>query len=136
MTLAMRSREETERIEPRGRAMPETKEARPAEQLAPAAILVLALWCGLVAGLLDLGFLVIKRRFIDHDLVRLGDGYPWIIPVGVAVLVVLPGATLAAAARLRRQGIRLGIAVGVPAFIGLLDVSTKFPLEFWSSSSA
>jgi arylsulfatase A-like enzyme len=134
MTLATRSREETARIEPRGPAMPETKEARPVDRFAPAAILVLAMWCGLVTGFLDLGFLVFKRRFIDHDLVRLGDGYPWIIPTGVALLVLLPGATLAAVARLRRQGIRLGIAVGVPAFIGLLDVSTKFPLEFWSSS--
>ena len=61
---------------------------RDSEAPGPATVLLLAVWIGLAAGFLDLGFLVLKKRLIDGDFYRLGDGFPWIIPAGVAALVL------------------------------------------------
>jgi arylsulfatase A-like enzyme len=96
-------------------------------------VLLLAAWTGLTMGFLDLGLMVLRKRLIDHDFYRLGEGFPWIIPAGVTALVVVPGVVLALVARLRRGGVPLGIAFGIPAFVGFLDLSAKLPLEFWSS---
>jgi arylsulfatase A-like enzyme len=134
MSLAMGSRSGTAPVGAPGRTAVDCQEASACGRFAPSAIILMALWVGLVTGFLDLSLLAFKRRFIDHDLVRLGVGYPWIIPAAVAALVLLPGVALAAVAWFRHRGIPAGMSVGVPTFIGLLDVSTKFPLEFWSSS--
>jgi arylsulfatase A-like enzyme len=99
----------------------------------PATVLLLAAWIGLAAGFLDLGFVVLKKHLSD-DFYRLGDGFPWIIPSGVAALVLLPGAALALVDRLRRGGVPLGVAVWLPAFVGSLDVCARLPLAFWGSS--
>jgi hypothetical protein len=50
---------------------------------APATILLLALWLGLIAGFLHLGILVV-RRWIDGDFSRLGSDFVWMIPAGAA----------------------------------------------------
>src|SRR3954451_23625388 len=100
----------------------------------PATILLLAVWIGLAAGFLDLGLLVLKKRVFEHEyFYRLGDGYPWIIPAGVAALALLPGAVLALVACLRRAAVPFAIAVGLPSFVGFLDVAALLPLEPWSS---
>ena len=99
-----------------------------------ATVLLLAIWIGLTAGFIDLGLLLIRKRLIEGDAIRLGEGFPWLIPAGVAVLVLLPGFLLALLARLRRGRGSLGRAVWLLAFVGFLDLCTKFPLEFWSSS--
>ncbi len=104
----------------------------PPGRLGPATVLLLAAWIGLVAGFLDLGATVVKRHLID-EFYRLGDGFPWVIPAGVATLVLLPGAALALVARLRRGGVPLGFAAGLPAFVGFLDLSAMLPLALWSS---
>ena len=49
------------------------------------------------------------------------------------MLVLVPGIVLALVARLRRGGVRLGIAVGLLSFIGFLDVCARLPLELWAS---
>ena len=99
-----------------------------------ATVLLLAIWIGLTAGFIDLGLLLIRKRLIEGDAIRLGEGFPWLIPAGVAVLVLLPGFLLALLARLRGGRGSLGRAVWLLAFVGFLDLCTKFPLEFWSSS--
>ncbi len=113
----------------------EEAEATPRSQGPTAAtVLLLAIWIGLTAGFLDLGLLLIRKRLIEGDAIRLGEGFPWLIPAGVTVLVLLPGFPLALLARLRRGRGSLGPTVWLLAFVGFLDLSTKFPLEFWSSS--
>jgi arylsulfatase A-like enzyme len=97
-------------------------------------VLLLAVWIGLAAGLLDLGFLVFRKHWIDGEIFyRLGDGFPWIIPTGVVALVVPPGAVLALVARLRSRGVPLEIAVGLPAFVGFIDLCALLPLEPWAA---
>ena len=100
---------------------------------SPATILLLATWVGLVAGWLDLGLMVVNRRLIHGDFYRLGEHFVWLIPLGVAVVVLVPGMVLALIARLRRSGVRPGIAVGLLAFVGFLDVCARLPLELWAS---
>src|SRR5262245_34770043 len=95
-------------------------------------ILVLAAWIGLVAGWLDLGLMVVHRR-VDGDFTRLGEQFVWIIPAGVALVVMAPGTMLALIAGLRRRGVRPGRALGLLSFIGSLDLCARLPLELWSS---
>src|SRR5262245_19985361 len=102
-------------------------------RLTPATILLLTLWLGLAAGFLDLGSLVVQTRLIQGEFYRLGHGFPWIIPAGVAALVLLPGGLIALIAALRRGAVPRAIAVSPPAFVAFLDISAKLPLEFWSS---
>ena len=99
---------------------------------APATILLLALWLGLIAGFLDLGLVIIKRR-IDGDFYRLGGDFVWIIPAGVAVLVLIPGMVLALVARLWRRAVRRGLAVGLLGFVGLVDLGAGLPLNVWAA---
>jgi arylsulfatase A-like enzyme len=87
----------------------------------------------LAAGFIDLGLFVAKKRLIDHDFYRLGDGFPWIIPVGVMSLALLAGAPVALVARLRRRGVPLRIALALPSFVAFLDLCAKLPLAFWAS---
>ena len=100
-----------------------------------ATVLLLAIWIGLTAGFIDLGLLLIRKRLIEGDAIRLGEGFPWLIPRrgrGPGLAARIP----ARPARLRSPGGRgsLGRAVWLLTFVGFLDLSTKFPLEFWSSS--
>src|SRR5437763_394490 len=119
MSIAMETRSGTDpgaATRPSARETAAASASRP-ERPAPATVLLLAVWIGLATGLLDLGLFVLKKRWIDHEyFYRLGDGFPWIIPAGVAALVLPPGAALALVARLRSAGVPLGIAVGLPSF--------------------
>src|SRR5262249_59369734 len=101
------------------------------ERPRPATILLLATWVGLVAGWLDLGLMVVNRRLIHGDFYRLGEHFVWLIPLGVAMLVLVPGVMLAMVARLRRRGVRTAVAVGLLSFAGSLDVCARLPLEVW-----
>jgi arylsulfatase A-like enzyme len=103
------------------------------EGLQPATILLLSTWIGLVAGWLDLGLMVVNRRLIHGDFYRLGEHFVWLTPLGVAVMVLVPGMVLALIARLRRGGVRPGIVVGLLSFLGFLDACARLPLEIWAS---
>ena len=103
------------------------------ERPTAAQILLFAVWIGLSAGLLDLGLFVAKKRLIDDDFYRLGDGFPWIIPAGVASLVLLASAPVALVARMRKRGVPLWIAAAMPSFVGFLDLCAKLPLALWAS---
>ncbi len=63
-----------------------------AGRVTTVTIVLVAVWVGLIAGFLELGFLVIHRRFIEADFNRLGGDFVWLIPVGVTILVLLPAA--------------------------------------------
>ena len=53
-------------------------------------MVLIGTWIGLIAGFADVGFLVMNRRLIDHDFYHVGADFPWIVPLGVLVLVVAP----------------------------------------------
>jgi arylsulfatase A-like enzyme len=89
-------------------------------------------WIGVVAGFLDLGTMIVNR-VIDGDFYRLGEHFYWLIPVGLAILVLLPGTILALLAGLRRRGVQPGVSVGLLAFVGFLDVCAWLPLALWAA---
>ena len=99
----------------------------------PGTVLLLGLWIGLIAGFLDLGLLVVNRRVIDGDFLRLGGHFPWIIPSCVTILVLVPAVVIAVIARLRGGTIRLGTAVWTLSVIGFLDVCARLPVEPWAA---
>jgi arylsulfatase A-like enzyme len=100
---------------------------------APATILLVAIWVGLIAGFVDLGLLFLKKLLTGDEFYRLGEHFRWIIPAAVAFLVLLPGTILALSACLCRGRIPLGATVGLLSFIGFLDACSRLPLELWSS---
>ncbi len=99
----------------------------------PATVLLLELWIGLVAGFLDLGLLVANKRLLDRDFFRLGGDFPWIIPTGVTILVMMPAIVIALIARIRGGAIRLGVAMWTLFFIGFVDVCARLPVEPWAA---
>jgi arylsulfatase A-like enzyme len=101
-------------------------------RIAGPKILLLAAWIGLVAGFLDLAILVARKRFIEADFYRLGDDFPWLIPLGVTVLLLVPAIGLALFARTRRRSVRLGVAVGLLSVIGILDFTVRLPIALWA----
>ena len=98
-----------------------------------APLLVLAAWVGLIAGFLDLGLMMIKRRVIEGDFYRLGGDFAWIIPFGATILVLAPAIVLCLIARMRGGTVRLGVVMGLLSFVGFLDVSARLPLDLWAS---
>ena len=96
-------------------------------------ILMLAAWIGLIAGFLDLGLMVIKRRVIEGDFYRLGGDFAWIIPAGTMLLVLVPAIVLCLIAQIRGGSVGLGLVVGLLSFVGFLDVSARLPLDLWAS---
>jgi len=100
---------------------------------APATILLVAIWIGLTAGFFDLGLMVLKKRLTGEGFFRLSDHFPWVIPTGVGVLVLLAGTALALIACGRRRTISMGTVVGLLSFMGFLDVCARLPLELWAS---
>jgi arylsulfatase A-like enzyme len=101
--------------------------------LRPGTILLLTLWIGLAAGFLDLAIVVFQARLITPDFYRLGHGFPWIIPAGVAAVVLVPGVLIVLVAAIRRGAVPRALALGLPAFVALLDLCARLPLELWAS---
>ena len=85
------------------------------------AVILIGTWIGLIAGFCDVGFLVMNKRLIFRDFYRLGADFPWIIPSGVMVLVLVPALLIALFARIRGS-VRLGVPVLLLSFIGFLDL--------------
>src|SRR4051794_25593822 len=130
----MNTRPQAEPAEQQPSSPPEIENETRRERPTPVTILLVALWVGLIAGFIDLGFMILKKRLIDgEEFYRLGEGFPWIIPAGVAGLVLIPGAALAVVARLRGAGVPFGLAVAILSLVGSLDLCALLPLEPWAS---
>ena len=69
-----------------GAADQETSQIR----VGPGTVLLLAVWIGLLTGFLDLGLLVVNKRSISGDFVRLGSDFTWVIPAAVTILMLAP----------------------------------------------
>jgi arylsulfatase A-like enzyme len=102
-------------------------------RVSPASILIMSIWFGLVAGYFDLAMLLFKKRWLGDPFVRLSHHFVWIIPLAVTALVLVPGIVLAIFAGLRRRAGSLRLPVTVLAFVGVLDVAARLPLELWAS---
>ncbi|MHC5537896.1 sulfatase-like hydrolase/transferase, partial [Singulisphaera rosea] len=104
-----------------------------AHGLDAPTILWFASWFGLAAGFLDLASTILQNCLIHGEFYRLGHGFPWVIPFGVASMVMVPGLLLALVAATRPRGLALWLGVAPLAFLGFLDVIATLPLELWSA---
>jgi arylsulfatase A-like enzyme len=86
-----------------------------------------------LAGFIDLGLMVLQKRVVQGDFIRLGEDYVWLIPLGVTILVLVPAIVLVSFAWVRRGRVRFGVAVGILAFVGFLDASARLPLALWGA---
>jgi arylsulfatase A-like enzyme len=107
--------------------------AQPPHGIGAGAVVLIGIWTGLIAGFGDVGFLVMYKRWIDRDFYRLGVDFPWIIPSGVLFLVLAPALLIALVARIRGS-VRLGVTVGLLAFVGFLDLCSRLRLEAWATA--
>ena len=76
--------------------------------------------------------MVVGKRIIDFDFYRMGDDFPWMIPLGVTILVLVPGLILALFAWAGRRG-GLGVSVGLLSLVGNLDFCLRLPIGFWAA---
>ena len=96
------------------------------------AVILIGTWIGLIAGFGDVGFLVMNRRLIFRDFYHLGADFPWIVPSGVMVMVLVPALLIALFARIRGS-VRLGVPVLLLSLVGFLDLCSRLRLELWAT---
>ena len=86
---------------PGGPLTPETPKTLPAF----VSLLLLSAWCGLVAGLLEVATIVLRKQFFDPDrLYKLSRYFVWLIPVvnlGIFLALGLLGCAIIVLARQR-----------------------------------
>ena len=75
-----------------------------------------------------------RKRFIDPDFYRMGENFTWLIPLGVTIVVLVPAIVLGLLALMARSPVRLGVALGLCSFLGILDFSVRLPIAFWAAT--
>jgi arylsulfatase A-like enzyme len=69
---------------------------RAGNQLGPVALLFLSAWCGLLAGLLEVGITVARKRWLDRNhLYWMSRHFIWLTPLANLVIFAAAGALLA-----------------------------------------
>ncbi len=62
------------------------------DRLGPASLLGLSAWCGALAGLLEVGSIVARKRFFDtNQLLSMSRHFIWMIPLTDLLLLLLVG---------------------------------------------
>ena len=68
-----------------------SSESKPA-RLGPASLLGLAAWCGTLAGLLEVGTVVVRKRFFDtNHLLGMSRHFIWLVPLTDLLILLLVG---------------------------------------------
>jgi arylsulfatase A-like enzyme len=110
---------------------PEIPARRPQRRtsLAPTATIMLAISFGLCAGYLDVGILLFRKYCWNSEgYVRNASDFPWTVPVGHAVLMVVPGLLVVAASRLRPAPLSLRARSWLFATVALWSALLRMPL--------
>jgi arylsulfatase A-like enzyme len=105
---------------------------RASSEVGAGTVLLIGSWIGLIAGFCDVCLLVMITKFIRRDFYRLGGDFPWVIPLAVASLVLVPAAIVALRARIRGP-VPLALPVGLLSFIAFLELSCRVRLEIWAA---
>jgi arylsulfatase A-like enzyme len=75
-------------------SQPATEIRQPAKRIAlsPVTVVLLVISVGLCGGYLDLVVMMLKKLFLNSEgYVRSGRDFPWTVPLGHLVLLVIPG---------------------------------------------
>ncbi len=102
--------------------------------LSPKAAILLAICCGLAGGYLDLAIIFFKKVFGDGQR-HYGNGvdFPWIVPLGHVLLLLIPGLLLALVCWLRPRP--LSMHAGCWFFATLALSSALLRMPFYGPSS-
>ncbi|HKI18106.1 MAG TPA: hypothetical protein VKA15_09505, partial [Isosphaeraceae bacterium] len=97
--------------------------------LSPMAAILLPISCGLAGGYLDLAIIVLKKCFWNR-LKNYGSGgdFPWSVPVGHVVLLVIPGVLLAVVCRIRPRPMSLRAGSWLFATLAIWAALLRLPL--------
>jgi len=98
-------------------------------RLSPMAAVLLSISCGLAGGYLDLVIIVLKKYFWN-GLKSYGSGvdFPWSVPVGHVLLLVIPGVLLALVSRIRPRYISLRAGSWLFATLAIWVALLRLPL--------
>jgi arylsulfatase A-like enzyme len=113
--------------------LPSDKTLTPSSpRIPPSAttIVLLAVSFGLCAGYLDLSIMIFKRVCWDKEgYLRSGRDFLWTVPVGHAILLVIPGLVVAAVNRLRPRPISPRLVVWLFATLATSAALLRLPLH-------
>ena len=110
---------------------PKTRARRPPHRhpLAPTATILLAISFGLCAGYLDIGILVFKKYCWNSErYFRNARDFPWTVPLGHMILMVVPGVVVAVTNRLRPVPISLRAVSWLFATLAIWFALLRIPL--------
>ncbi len=97
--------------------------------LTPTAALLLAISFGVCGGYLDLSFMLFRKFCWDQEgFVRSGRDFPWSVPVAHAILLLIPGAAIAAISRLRPSFVSMRTASWLFAVLAIWAALLRLPL--------
>src|SRR5687767_11994596 len=99
---------------PPAAAVPATQFDR--RSAGPAVIILLALWCALLTGLVEMTLLMIKKLYLGQ-IVRVGTDAVWMAPVADAAFFLAPALVLALVAAWRPTRRVLSLAIWTSAFL-------------------
>jgi arylsulfatase A-like enzyme len=100
----------------------------------PGSIILLALWFGLVTGLIESVVLAIRSYGLGH-LIHVSWHFPWMVPVADALFFVVPGLFLAIAARIAPRLIGFRVVVFFYLAMALAALLLMYPrIQPWASA--
>ncbi|MEO8294438.1 MAG: sulfatase [Gemmatimonadota bacterium] len=94
--------------------------------VSPKSILVLALWTGMVTGLLEALILAIRSYGLGH-LVHVSWYFPWMAPAADAILFLLPALPLAIIARIFPRAVPFRLVVFLMSTMSLGALLLMYP---------
>jgi arylsulfatase A-like enzyme len=98
--------------------------------LSATATVLLAISFGLCGGYLDLGVMLFKKTCLNQEgSFRSGKDFPWTVPVGHAILLLVPGVMLAAVNRLRPKPLSLHVGAWLFATLAIWGALLRMPMD-------
>jgi arylsulfatase A-like enzyme len=115
-------------------SQPVSRKGSDQPRLTPIYALVLSISCGLVGGYVDVAIIVLKRCFWNGPKnYGHGSDFPWTIPIGHAVLLLIPGIVLATICWIRPRPLSLRAGTWLFATFALWSALLRLP--FYSAAS-
>ena len=103
-----------------------SSKTRSGGRLGPLSIVVLSAWCGLVAGLLETGVIIVRKRYLDpNHFYGMSRDFTWLVPLADCVLFLGMGLVLALIFCLGGRGRRMA-----PRALAALCYSPPFLVAF------
>ena len=97
--------------------------------LSSTAAVALAIALGLIGGYLDVAIIVLKKYFWNEERTfGTGSDFPWSVPAGHVLLLLVPGVILAVFTRLFPRTVSVRVGSWLLATIGLWSALLRLPL--------